>query len=112
MGRNEIRLRRNRMSSGRIAQHRNYGDIMARHERDQKIRRIARIFTYFIIILVIILIFYAVRVWERRQSTSKQPTAFVEKTYDDGGSQSFYSDGIIVIAAYKSSLSSDTSDIR
>lgn len=71
------------MSSGRIAQHRNYGDIMARHERDQKIRRIARIFTYFIIILVIILIFYAVRVWERRQSPSKQPTTFVEKAYDD-----------------------------
>ncbi len=88
MGRNEIRLRRNRISSGRIAQHRNYGDIMARHERDQKIKRIARIFTYFLIILVIILVFYAVRVWERRQSPSKQRTTLVETTYKYSDSQS------------------------
>lgn len=78
MGRNEIRLRRHRISSGRIAQHRNYGDIMARHERDQKIKRIARIFTYFIIILVIILLFYVVRIWERRQAQPKSPTTYVE----------------------------------
>lgn len=44
---------------------------MARHERDQKIRRIARIFIYFIIILVIILMFYAVRIWERNQAPRK-----------------------------------------
>ena len=81
MGRNEIRLRRNRISSGRIAQHRNYGDIMARHEREQKIKRIARVFTYFIIILAIILLFYAVRIWERRQSMPKEDTAPVEQAY-------------------------------
>lgn len=56
---------------------------MARHERDQKIRRIARIFTYFIIILVIILMFYAVRVWERRQDKPKAPTTYVEDAYMD-----------------------------
>lgn len=81
MGRNEIRLRRHRISSGRIAQHRNYGDIMARHERDQKIRRIARIFTYFVIILIVILMFYAVRVWERRQDPPKGATTYVEEAY-------------------------------
>jgi cytoskeletal protein RodZ len=79
MGRNEIRLRRHRISSGRIAQHRNYGDIMARHERDQKIRRIARIFIYFIIILVIILMFYAVRVWERNQTQTKPTTSYTNE---------------------------------
>lgn len=55
---------------------------MARHERDQKIRRIARIFIYFIIILVVILMFYAVRVWERNQTPRKsveesQRTSFI-----------------------------------
>ena len=88
MGRNEIRLRRNRMSSGRIAQHRNYGDIMARHERDQKIRRIARVFTYFIIIAVIILLFYVVRVWERKQSAPKEDAAPVEQAYQKPQSES------------------------
>jgi len=80
MGRNEIRLRRHRISSGRIAQHRNYGDIMARHERDQKIRRIARTFTYFVIILIVILMFYVVRVWERKQDKPKGTTAYVEES--------------------------------
>ena len=86
MGRNEIRLRRNRMSAGRIAQHRNYGDIMARHERDQKIRRIARIFTYFIIVLVIILLFYVVRIWERKQSRPAEGTTPVEQAYQNSQS--------------------------
>jgi hypothetical protein len=83
MGRNEIRLRRHRISSGKIARHRNYGDIMARHERDLKIKRIARIFTYFILILVIILIFYFVRIWETRQTEPGNSTANIE-THMDG----------------------------
>jgi hypothetical protein len=78
MGRNEIRLRRQRMSSGRIAQHRNYGDIMARHERELKIKRITRIFIYFIIIAVLILVFFFFRRWEKNQTMHpKQSTAVI-----------------------------------
>lgn len=79
MGRNEIRLRRHRMSSGRIAQHRNYGDIIARHERDAKLKRITRIFTYFVLILIIVLMFFFVRRWERSQGETKSPTSFGSK---------------------------------
>jgi cytoskeletal protein RodZ len=53
---------------------------MARHERDQKIRRIARTFTYFVIILIVILMFYVVRVWERKQDKPKGTTAYVEES--------------------------------
>ena len=60
MGRNEIRLRRSAMSSGRIAQHRNYNDIMARHERDVKLKRIIRAFIYFLAIAFIIVLFFIV----------------------------------------------------
>ncbi len=66
MGRNEIRLRRQRMSSGRIAQHRNYGDIMARHERDIRIKRVIKIFAYFLVILFAIILFFMVRSWEQK----------------------------------------------
>jgi hypothetical protein len=86
MGRNEIRLRRHRITSGKIAQHRNYGDIMARHERDLKIKRITRIFTYFILILVIILVFYFVRTWEKRQSDPKGSTTYVKKINEGAAS--------------------------
>jgi hypothetical protein len=67
------------MTSGRIAQHRNYGNIIARHERDAKLKRITRIFTYFVLILIIVLVFFFVRRWERSQGESKSPTSFSSK---------------------------------
>ena len=38
MGRNDIRLRRNKISSRRIDRYRNYGELMSRHEQNQKIK--------------------------------------------------------------------------
>jgi preprotein translocase subunit SecG len=66
MGRNEIRLRRQRMSSGRIAQHRNYGELMRQHEHDVKFKRIFKVFTYFLIILFIVVVLIIVLRWEKR----------------------------------------------
>lgn len=67
MGRNEIRLRRQMMNAGRIARHRNYGELMARHERDLKIRRISKIITYFLIIIFLFIVFLIVSRWEKKQ---------------------------------------------
>lgn len=67
MGRNEIRLRRQKMSSGRIAQHRNYGQLMERHERDVRIRRIMRTVIYFLIALFLFILFLIVKRWENSQ---------------------------------------------
>ncbi len=67
MGRNEIRLRRQKMSSGRIAQHRNYGQLMERHERDVRIRRIMRTVIYFLIALFLFILFLIVKRWEHSQ---------------------------------------------
>ena len=71
MGRNEIRLRRQKMSSGRIAQHRNYGQLMERHERDIRMRRITRTVIYFLIVLVLLIIFLIVSRWESGQVSGK-----------------------------------------
>lgn len=66
MGRNEIRLRRQRMSAGNIARHRNYGELMHRHERDQKLKRIFRLFVYFLVIAFLLIILIIVVRWEKR----------------------------------------------
>ena len=80
MGRNEIRLRRSSISSGRIAQHRNYGDIMARHERDVKLKRIIRAFIYFLIIAFLILLFVIVqRINEKKARPAKGSVSYVIK---------------------------------
>lgn len=68
MGRNEIRLRRQRMSSGKIAQHRNYSELMRQHEHDVKFKRIFKVFVYFLITLALIVLLVIVLRWEKRSS--------------------------------------------
>jgi len=65
------------MSSGRIAQHRNYSDIMERHERDIRIRRVVKTFIYFLIIAALLIVFVVVRRWEEKKVDAKPSTAFV-----------------------------------
>jgi large-conductance mechanosensitive channel len=49
---------------------------MARHERDQKIRRVVRVFLYFLIISFLLILFVIVKRWEQKQSTKNTtPTA-------------------------------------
>lgn len=80
MGRNEIRIRRNQMSAGRIARHRNYGDLLLRHNRDQKIKRFLKLFTYFLLAAFLIILFLIVARWERKTTPEKAPKNEVEMT--------------------------------
>lgn len=73
MGRNEIRLRRQMMNTGRIARHRNYGELMARHERDLRIKRIARIVISFLLIVFLLIIFAIVVRWEKQEDQKLHP---------------------------------------
>ncbi|MFN9501246.1 MAG: hypothetical protein ACK57K_07990 [Chryseotalea sp.] len=67
MARNDIRLRRNRMQAGNIARHRNYGELLQRHEREQKFRRIFKLFGYFLVVAFLIILFVIVVRWEQRK---------------------------------------------
>lgn len=75
MGRSDIRLRR-QMSSGRVARHRNYGEIMARHERGIKMRRIILVLVYFLIITIMVLVFVVVKRFEKK--TAEKKTSAIE----------------------------------
>lgn len=68
MGRNEIRLRRQLMSSGRIARHRNYTELMRQHDKEVRLKRVLRVFTYFLIILFLLILLLIVIRWEGKQS--------------------------------------------
>lgn len=61
------------MNSGRIASHRNYGKLMAAHERDQKIRRVTRIVIYFLLIAFFVILFVMVSRWNRQQQSQPEP---------------------------------------
>ena len=76
MGRNEIRLRRQRMAAGNISRHRNYGDLLERHEREQKWKRMFKIFIYFLIVAFLTIIFIIVLRWEKRTTLKKNTTEY------------------------------------
>jgi cell division septal protein FtsQ len=74
MSRNEIRLRRNRMSGQR---YRNFGAVMERHEKEMRLKKILRFFTTLLVVLVLIaLIFYISQVAEK---TSDKKNSTIEK---------------------------------
>lgn len=71
MSRNEIRLRRHRMTSSGADRFRNYGDVLQRHEQEMRIKRIVRVFTMFAVVLIlVVLIFIVVRLEEKSNKTS------------------------------------------
>ena len=63
MSRNDIRLRRHRMTASGTNRFRNYGEILERHERDQRIKKIVRVFLMFVLVLILIgLMFFLSRI--------------------------------------------------
>lgn len=58
MGNHEIRLRRKNMTSRKIDRHKNYYEIMRRHNKRRHSRRIAKILIYIIFLLGLVVIFY------------------------------------------------------
>jgi hypothetical protein len=61
------------MSSGRIARYRDYERLMARHERDLRIRRLSRLIIYVLIIVILICTFLGVYIIRTKQNTIPNP---------------------------------------
>jgi cell division septal protein FtsQ len=77
MSRNEIRLRRNRMSGQRF---RNFGEVMERHEKETRLKKIFRVFTMLLVILILVaLIFYIMQV---EKKVSKGTSFYTEKYFN------------------------------
>jgi uncharacterized protein YpmS len=62
------------MTAGNIARHRNYGDIMQRHERDQKWKRMFKVFIYFLIAAFLTIVLVIVVRWEQRKNRDQAST--------------------------------------
>ena len=74
MGRNEIRLRRTKISSGRIARHRNYSELMRQHNHESKMKRVIRVFIYFLLVLFLLIILLMVIRWENKRNDMNSET--------------------------------------
>ena len=68
------------MSSGRIAQHRNYDDIMVRHKRYLRIRHIVIALAYVVIIVILLVMYIMVKRLEKQKVNSKSTSEVVHQT--------------------------------
>src|SRR5258708_18590753 len=72
MGKNEIKLRRQILSTEDIGRYRNYQSLLRRHERAKRVKRNVRIFTYsmlvtLVVILFLVVISYFMVQWRKKQ---------------------------------------------
>lgn len=75
MGRNEIKLRRQRTTARGVDRFRNYASVLQRHEQEQKLRKVIRVFIMFAVILILIMIIFFLSRWEENDSTPNQKTS-------------------------------------
>ncbi len=78
MGRNEIRLRRQRMTARGIERFRNYNSVLKRHEESQRIKKVMRVFGFFVVILIVIMLIIFLSRWENRVKKEKTNVSQIE----------------------------------
>lgn len=81
MGRHEIRMRRQRTTARGSERYRNYNAVLKQHEADMKIKKIMKVFVYFLIIAIVTLLLVMVMRWEKRQSekSNQKTTSCIPK---------------------------------
>ena len=79
MGRNEIRLRKKAISSGKLARYKNYEHLMARHERDVRIKRLSKLIVIVLIVVILLCTFFAAYIIRYRKAHPIQPVKTTER---------------------------------
>jgi hypothetical protein len=78
MSRNDIRLRRQRAAGA--SRFRNYGNVLERHEKEVRLKKLIRVFTYFAIILIVVMLLIIVsRTADRLEKESAPGTSLNNK---------------------------------
>ena len=72
------------MSSGRIAQHRNYDDIMVRHKRYLRIRHVVIALAYVVVLVILLVMYFMVKRLEKQKVNNKPTSEVVHQTSRGG----------------------------
>lgn len=71
MGKHEIRLRRQKLTARGADRYRNYGAVLKEHEEEKRIKKIVRVFIYFLVIAFITILLVILSRWENRERQKK-----------------------------------------
>ena len=76
MSKHEIRLRRQKFTARGSERFRNYGAVMQRHEKEMRIKKLVRVFSFlFIILIVVMLIIILVNIESKAMAKLSTPAA-------------------------------------
>ncbi len=75
MSKHEIRLRRQKMTSHGAERFRNYGAVLRRHEEEMRLKKILRVFGYFLVIAILVVLIVIVTRVEKKVSKPKAPNS-------------------------------------
>jgi hypothetical protein len=78
MGKHEIRMRRQRLTARGADRFKNYGAVLKQHEAEKRMKKIVRVFIFFLLIVLIVVLFRIVHKWENKAGSNVR-TSEVEK---------------------------------
>jgi NADH:ubiquinone oxidoreductase subunit 6 (subunit J) len=73
MGKHEIRMRRQRLTTRGTERFRNYGAVLKQHEEEKRMKKIVRVFVFFLLIALVIVLIMMVNKWEKKTEQKKIP---------------------------------------
>ncbi len=81
MGRHEIKLRRHRMTSGRIEGFRNYHEVLERHKKASRMRKVFKLlfFLLFFIMLLLMTFFLVTKSGKDSDASSEKQTMTISR---------------------------------
>lgn len=66
MGKHEIRMRRQRLTARGTDRFKNYGAVLKQHEDEKRMKKIVRVFTFFLLIVLAVVLIVMVNRWEKK----------------------------------------------
>ena len=85
MGRHEIRLRRQRMTSRRIDHHKNFSDLLQEHQKTNRTKRLIKLFLLLFFFVCIMSFFYYMYKHMEKDKSDERQTAYTEEVITDKG---------------------------
>jgi Na+/H+ antiporter NhaC len=69
-------MRRQRLTARSSERFKNYGSVLQRHEQGMRMKKIVKVFGFFLMIAILILIYMFIHRWEQKK-IKKEKTTFV-----------------------------------
>ncbi len=79
MGKHEIRMRRQRLTTRGSERFKNYGSVLQQHEQEKKMKRIIKVFWFVLVIAIIIMIYLFVQRLESKRVQKNKTTHTTEQ---------------------------------